>query len=126
MDPNNISIMNNLATTYKNLGEFESAENLFLKVIEKKPKYINSYINYGNLKRDLNDFEGSLKLYNKALSISKEIPIIFYSISLAHQGLGNFKQAIDYANKVLLLDPKFTQADMLISQSTKYLANNEH
>ena len=126
MDPNNISIMNNLATTYKNLGEFESAENLFLKVIEKKPEYINSYINYGNLKRDLNDFEGSLKLYNKALSISKEIPIIFYSISLAHQGLGNFKQAIDYANEVLLLDPKFTQADMLISQSTKYLANNEH
>ena len=63
-------------------------ENLFLKVIEKKPQYINSYINYGNLKRDLNDFGGSLKLYNKALGINKEMPIIFYSISLAHQGLG--------------------------------------
>ena len=34
--------------------------------------------------------------------------------------------AIEYAKKTLLLDPKFTQADMLISQSTRYKPDNLH
>ena len=43
---------------------------------------------------------------------------------MAYQGLGNFEKAIDYAKKTLLLDPKFTQADILISQSIKYKSEN--
>ena len=45
---------------------------------------------------------------------------------MAYQGLGDFEKAIKYAKEVLLLDPKFTQADMLISQSTKYDSNSDH
>jgi len=126
MDPNNIAIMNNLANTYKNLEETKLAENLFNKIIEKKPNYINAYVNLGNLKRDINDFTSALQLYNMALKINDKIPLIFYSLALAYQGLGEFKKAIDYSKKTLLLDPKFTQADILISQSTKYKIDNEH
>ena len=82
--------------------------------------YINAYINLGNLKRDNNNFEIAIDLYKKALSINDKIPVILYSLALAYQGLGKFNLAIEYAKKTLLLDPKFTQADMLISQSTKY------
>jgi len=38
-------------------------------------------------------------------------------LALAFQGLGKFDLAIDYAKKTLEIEPKFTQADMLISQS---------
>ena len=126
IDPSNISIMNNLANIYKNTGEFESSEILFLKIIEKKPDYINAYVNLGNLKRDNNDFEFAIKLYNKALKINKNLPVVWYSLSLAYQGMGKFDLAVEYAEKTLLLDPKFTQADILISQSTKYIAGNKH
>ncbi len=126
LDPSNISIMNNLANVYKNIGEIELAENLFNKIIKKKPDYINAYINLGNLKRDNNNFEQSINLYNKALKISDKIPITYYSLALAYQGIGKFDLAIEHAKKVLLLDPKFTQADMLISQSTKYTNENDH
>jgi tetratricopeptide (TPR) repeat protein len=126
LDPNNIAIMNNLANTFKNLGNIESAEKLYLKIIEKKPNYINVHINFGNLKRDLNDFDAALKMYHEALKIDDTFPIIHYSLALAYQGLGNFVKAIEHANKTLSLEPKFTQADMLISQSTKYSINNDH
>ena len=125
-DPNNIPIMNNLANTYKNTGEFELSSDLFEKIISKKPDYINSYVNYGNLKRDNNDFESAITLYKKALKINDNIPVIFYSLALAYQGLGRFDEAIKFSKKTLLLDPKFTQADMLISQSTKYQVDNIH
>jgi tetratricopeptide (TPR) repeat protein len=126
MDPRNIAIMNNLANTYKNLEEITLAENLFNKIINEKPDYINAYVNLGNLKRDINDFTSALKLYNKALNINDKIPVILYSLALAYQGLGEFEKAIDYSKKTLLLDPKFTQADILISQSTKYKIDNNH
>ena len=126
MDPNNIAIMNNLANVYKNIGEIEQSEDLFKKIIEKKPDYINAYVNYGNLKRDNNDFEFAIDLYNKALKINSQIPAVLYSLALAYQGLGKFELAIDYANKTLEIEPKFTQADMLISQSKKYQAGDLH
>jgi tetratricopeptide (TPR) repeat protein len=126
LDPNNIAIMNNLANTLKNHGDVDSAEKLYLKIIEKNPNYINAYINFGNLKRDLNDFDSALKLYDKALKINDNYPIVHYSLALAYQGLGDFNKAIEHANKTLSLEPKFTQADMLISQSTKYSIDNNH
>ena len=126
LEPNNIAIMNNLGNVYKNIGELEPAEDLFNKIIKKKPDYINAYINLGNLKRDNNDFDSAIKLYLEALKINKKNPIIFYSLALAYQGLGKFDFAIDNAQKTLALDPKFTQADLLISQSIKYKDGNKH
>ena len=126
MDPSNIAIMNNLANVYKNTGEIELAENLFKKIIEKDPNYINAYVNYGNLKRDNNDFEFAIDLYNKALKIKSKLPVILYSLALTYQGLGKFNLAIEYAKKTLEIDPKFTQADMLIAQSMKYEVGDKH
>ncbi len=126
LDPNNIALMNNLAMAHKNLLEYESAEKLYVKILKINNKYINAYINYGNLKRDINKFSDSIELYEKALEIKKDNPIIYYSLALAHQGIGNFDKAIYYSKESLKLNPKFTRADHLISQSTKYKEHNEH
>tara|TARA_B110000037_G_C17081230_1_gene490053 strand:+ start:104 stop:1654 length:1551 start_codon:yes stop_codon:yes gene_type:complete len=126
IDPGNIAIMNNLANLYKNNGEVEISEELFNKIIQKKPNYINAYINLGNLKRDNNDFETAIILYTKALNINDKLPVTLYSLALAYQGIGKFKLSVEYAQKALLLDPKFTQADLLISQSIKYEFGNKH
>ena len=126
LDPNNLALMNNLAMSHKNLLEYDLSEKLFVKIIELNNKYINALINLGNLKRDLNQFNKAIELYEKALSISDDNPIIYYSLALAHQGIGNFKKAIAYSKKVLEINPNFTRADHLISQSIKYDKENEH
>lgn len=126
MDPNIISFSNNLANSYKYLLNYEKAEIIFNEIIKKNPQYINSYINLGNLKRDVNNFKEAINLYEKAKAISPNNHIILYSLALAHQGIGNFQTAINYAKKVLDLNPKFTKADYLISQSMKYEKGNWH
>ncbi len=125
-DPSNIALMNNLATSYKNLLKYKSAEELFNKILKQNDKYINAYINLGNLKRDLNKFEDAIKLYKKAELINRNNPIIYFSLALAYQGIGKFEKANENAKKALNLDPNLTQADHLISQSTKYDKDNEH
>ena len=126
LDPKNLALMNNLAMSYKNLLKYDLAENLFLDIIKLNKNYINAYINFGNLKRDLNQFDEAIKLYEQALSISNENPIIYYSLALAHQGIGNFEKTIFYCEKILKLNPNFTRADHLISQSMKYKEGNKH
>jgi len=126
MDPTNISILNNLANAEKNLFNYSVAEELFCKIIDKKPDYLNAYVNYGNLKRDLNLFHDSNELYMKALKINNKHPVVLYSLAMNYQSLGNFELSIEYANKTLKIDPKFTTADLLISKSKKYGPNDQH
>ena len=126
LDPNNLALLNNLAMTYKNLLKYNQAEDLYLKIIKLNDKYINAFINLGNLKRDLNKFDEAIELYQKAEIISNNNPIVYYSLALAHQGIGNFQKTISYSKKTLEINPNFTRADLLISQSTKYQENDEH
>ncbi len=126
IDPNNVSFSNNLGNSYKYALDYEKAEITFKNIIEKNPKYINAYINLGNLKRDVNNFDEAINLYEKANKISPNNYIILYSLALAHQGIGNYEVAINHAKEVLTLNPKFTKADYLISQSMKYKNDNWH
>ena len=61
LDPNNIALLNNLGLSHKNLLEYDLAEKLFLKTLNINNKYINAYINLGNLKRDLNKFDEAIE-----------------------------------------------------------------
>ena len=125
LDSKNLSLMNNLAMSYKNLLEFGLAEELYLKIIEANNKYINAYVNLGNLKRDLNKFDDAIKLYKQALDIDNNNPIIFYSLALAYQGIGDFDQTITYAQRALNINSNFTRADQLISQSINFKDHKE-
>ena len=125
-DHKNIALKNNLAMSYKNLLQYNEAEKLYNEIIKDHPEYMNSYVNLGNIKRDANMFDEAIKLYEKANLIKPNEPIILYLLSLANQGLGNFKLAIEYGNKALKLNPKLTQIDHLISQSSKYETKNVH
>ena len=126
LDHKNIAIKNNLAMAYTNLLQYQLAEKLFLEILKENPKYINAYVNYGNLKRDINLFEDAIDLYKNALKLDDKNPVVLYSLALAYQGIGKFNEAVNYANKVLNIENTFTQSDHLISQSKKYEINDKH
>lgn len=126
VNPNDLAIMNNLANVYKGKHQFLEAENFFNKSIELKKDYVNSYVNYGHLKRDLNKFDESIKLYEKALAYNEKIPAIYYSLAMSYQSIGNFSKSEYYAQKTLDIEPRFTKADLLISRSKKYRENDQH
>ena len=126
MDSTNISIWNNLANAEKNTFNFSEAEKIYKKIIEKTPEYLNVYVNYGNLKKDLNKSKDSNDLYKLALEIDKKHPIVLYSLAMNYQALGDFKLSIEFAHKVLKINPSYTKADLLISKSHKYKIEDPH
>ena len=93
INSNDIAIINNLANVYKNIYNYIEAEKLYNLSISKEKDYFNAYINYGNLKRDLNKFDDAVELYKKALEYNKNVPEIYYSLAMAYQALGDFEKS---------------------------------
>ena len=50
IDKNFLPAMNNLANSYKSIGNFEEAELFYNKAIDGKPDYFQAYNNYANLR----------------------------------------------------------------------------
>ena len=46
------------------------------KAMQINPNNINAIVNYANLKRDMNDYENSIILYEKANKMNNKNPII--------------------------------------------------
>ncbi len=125
-NPKNISLKNNLAKSYNSLLQYDIAEKLYNEIIEESPNYPIAYLNLGNQKRDLNQLTEAIKLYEIAYKLSPDNHLILYALALAHRGLGNFENAVQYAKKVISINPKFTKADLLISRCITYDEKNWH
>ena len=95
-----MAIINNLANVYKNSHETTRAEELYKKSIKIDKNYLNAYVNYGNLKRDLNRFSESINLYETALKLNKNIPSVNYSMAMSYQSLGVLKNQIFLQRKL--------------------------
>ena len=50
-DNNNISAMNNLANSLKNIEQYSKAEQIYKKILEINPSYINVYNNFNILNK---------------------------------------------------------------------------
>ena len=85
------------------------AQELYLKLISINDKYINAYINFGNLKRDLNEFSSQLSFMRKKPFLStKKKSNYKLSISTCKSGNCNFEKAILYSEKALKYDKNFS------------------
>ena len=96
-DNKNIAAMNNLAISLKHTEQYLKADQIFKKIIKDNPNYINALNNYANLKSEINDIEGAIQQYNKALVVAKEEKINFLTILInlatSYQSLNKKKKA---------------------------------
>ena len=60
-----LNAWNALALGYKNIGEFEKAKNIYLKIIDKNPKLDYVYSNLGNVFNDMGKIRECIS-FNKA------------------------------------------------------------
>jgi len=101
-------------------NKIKDAQLILEKIIEENPNYVQAINNLANLKRENGDYESSAKLYNNALKINDQIPIIHYNLAVCYANLREKEKALIHAKVVIDLDPNFTRADKLISDLTDY------
>ena len=92
-DQNNFVAMNNLATSFKKVGEYGRAENLYKNLLNINPNYIQGIHNYANLKKHFMMYDEAVTLYNKALKEDSKNNVIRYNLATTLQGQGKYEEA---------------------------------
>jgi len=128
-DNKNIAAMNNLANSLKYTEQYLKADQIFKKIIKDNPNYINALNNYANLKSEVNDIEGAIQQYNKALVVAKEKKINFLSILInlanSYQSLNKKKESMETIYEILKIDPNSISAHKILSRIYKYSEKND-
>jgi tetratricopeptide (TPR) repeat protein len=128
VDINNIAAMNNLANSLKALGKLDESKEIYEKILEINPSYINGLNNFANLKILWNDYSGAIKLLSKAIVIAKQKKInhtnISFSLAGALHSTNKIDDSIKILNDILEINNNHTQSHKTLSSIYKYSQNN--
>ena len=125
-DKKNKFFLNNIAISYHKIKDYQRAESYFQRALEEDPKYINVLNNYGNLKKDLDQIEEAIVLFEKSVKLNANILVTNFNLSSMYIAKGNYNKAKYYLNRILKSEPNFTKADRALSIITDYSENDEH
>ncbi len=126
LDNKNIAAYNNLGNVFKAQKKFKDAEINYRKALEINPSFTNAIVNLGNLFFEINDYQKAIENYLKALKIDNKLSLAHYNLGLVYQSIGEFKNSQKEFEKVLEINPANTNADKMISRSTKYSKDHPH
>ncbi len=115
-NPKSFTGYNNLGLAYQNVGDFNNAENLFLKSIQVKPDYGRAYVNLSVIKYKEGDVKGAEHILRKAIEVSPMNPKAYFNLGIIMfknehnpgESLKLFKQAVK-------INPDFVPAIINVS-----------
>ncbi len=122
----NAGFLNNIGLSHLALYNFKEAENFFKRGLEEEPNYINILNNLGHLKGLLNLNKEAISYFKKVLEIDDKMLTALYNLSINYEAIGEFDNSSKVLNKILKLYPKYTQADRLLANMTKYTKDHSH
>ena len=126
INPDNISVLNNLGNNFKYKLEFTRSREYFYKAIEKNSNYTEALLNLGTVEFVTNNNETAIKLFERALKTNNKAIPIHLNLAIGYQSLGNFDKAIHHLNEINNLDEKFTRADKMLSSLLNYKTEINH
>ena len=112
--------MNNIANSYKAIGNFEKAESYYDKVIKIKPDYFQAINNYANLKALIYEYSSAINLYEKALEIKENDITVLFSLANAFHSVGEVEKTKKIISKILELNPRHVSTHKLLSSIVNY------
>lgn len=108
--PNDTGILFNVAVSGMELGRFEDAERALREIEKKAPNDFRCQMIFGNLLMERGRIDESMTYFQKAAEHGGDQVLVNLGLGRACSRLGRFSEAADYYNKVLSIDPTFTDA----------------
>ena len=96
-------------------GEYEQAEDLYNKILEKDPSYASALHGKGVLLRARNEFQNSLKYIKKALEINPNHLQFWLTLSDTYYRLNEFELALEVIEKAKLFGHKDNKIDTIFN-----------
>ena len=101
----NVSEKNNSEEVWKLIeeGEYESSKNILKKLIDQNNENPEAWNLLGYIERQMQNFNKSLKYYNKALLLNPEYIPAHHYIAITYLEIGNLEKAKYHLDKLDLL-----------------------
>lgn len=114
-DPNNIELKKKLAEAYEKKQDFESAINIYKKILDVANaedisqihfKISDLYSNWALYSFSHNENENCFKYFTIAIQYYAQNPYIYYNLGNVNQLIKNFNEAISQYKKAIELNPQ--------------------
>jgi len=109
-------IVANLLYVYGKLGKDDDAIAFIQKAKKEDPNNVDLIIGEANYYMKKNDNKKFAEAMQRAVNIEPENKLFNYNLGIAYKQLGKYEEAKKYFNKVLEIDPNFTDAYMAITE----------
>ncbi|MFP4369904.1 MAG: tetratricopeptide repeat protein [Candidatus Kapaibacterium sp.] len=102
---NNKKAYNALGIAYRNVKEYEKAEQALLTAIKIDPAYYQAMTNLGTVYTSTNEFDKAIDILSRAINIKPDFEIAYIALGSAYNSAGNFKKGAEYLSRSLSMDP---------------------
>ena len=123
---NEISLLTNLADTYRNLNKLKESEDLLVRALKINDKDLYVLISYGKLKISQGKTEEAIKYFNSVYKIDKNFNDVILRIANAYLSIRNFNEAKKYFEMAVYETPLKIGADYSYSQMVDYTKDDKH
>ena len=108
--PNNLSVLNNLGTACKELGDSKEAMNFYEKVIRINPNHTNAQYNLGVAFYKLKELKKAKIFFTQTVEIQPNYALAFVSLATVNAELKEYEKAVSNYQKAIEINPKLVSA----------------
>ena len=109
-DPDTCKLYLDKCNCYIHLKEFDKAKQTIELAKAKGCDKFDEYLLFGNIYKEVVEYEKSLEYYKKVLEITPEDPKIYFNIVWLESKLGNYKNALEYVSKAIRINRKMADS----------------
>jgi len=108
--PNNLSVLNNLGTAYKELGDEKESINYYEKIIKINSKHTNAQYNLGAAYYNSKNFEKAKNFFKKTVELQPNFARAFISLANVYAELKEYENAVSNYQKAIEINPDLVSA----------------
>ena len=106
INPNNLLILNNLGTAYKELGQVDKAINFYEKIIKINPNHTNAQYNLGVIFYKLRKYDKAKIFFKKTVEVQPNYAIAFLNLGNVNAELKEYENAVSNYQKAIEINPQ--------------------
>ena len=108
--PNNLSVLNNLGTAFKELDNLKEAVSFFEQVIKINPDHTNANYNLGIIFLNAREFKKAKNFFSKTVKVQPNYAAAFIMIANINVELKEHESAVSNYQKAIEINPKLVSA----------------